>query len=106
MIMIELNVENWSQVIDNNESVLVEVYGSACPPCKVIEARLTEVEKNHGNSVFFAKIEVFSNVECLAEFGVSAVPTILYFKAGKLVKKEAGKKTIEELEQSIKKYLS
>jgi hypothetical protein len=42
----------------------------------------------------------------LAEFGVSAVPTILYFKAGKLVKKEAGKKTIEELEQSIKKYLS
>jgi len=86
MIMIELNVENWSQVIDNNESVLVDVYGSACPPCKVIEARLTEVEKNHGNSVFFAKIEVFSNVEKYYE--VDMEPTTIDIKHKKTTIKE------------------
>ena len=103
--MIELNLENWSQVIENNESVLVDVYGPGCGPCITMESRLRELEKTYGSKVVFTKIEAISNLECLAEYGLKVVPTVLYFKACKLVNREVGKKSIEELELSIMKYL-
>ncbi|MEN9333404.1 MAG: hypothetical protein RLY35_584 [Bacteroidota bacterium] len=103
--MIELNLENWSQVIENNEAVLVDVYGLACPPCKTIEARLTELEKNHGNKVFFAKIDGPSNLECVAHYGIRAVPTIMYFKSGKLILQETGLKTLQEIQNRIETHL-
>jgi thioredoxin 1 len=104
--MIELNVENWSQVIDNNELVLVDVYGPACGPCITMESRLKELENANTGKIVFAKIHAMDNLDRIAEFGISAVPALLYFKSGKLVAKEVGLKTIDELERSIEKNLS
>jgi thioredoxin 1 len=106
MIMIELNVENWSQVIENNEAVLVDVYGPACGPCITMESRLNELKRNHGAKVIFAKIDASDNLDRIAKFGITGVPALLYFKSGKLVTKEVGLKSIDELEKSIIKYLS
>ena len=104
--MIELNVENWSPVIDNNELVLVDVYGSACGPCITLESRLNELENANNGKIDFAKIHAMDNLDRIAEFGISSVPALLYFKSGRLVKKEVGLKTVDELERSIEKNLS
>jgi thioredoxin 1 len=106
MIMIELNVKNWSQVIDNNELVLVDVYGPACGPCITMESRLKELERTQGAKVVFTKIEAVSNMECLDEFRLTSIPTLLYIRAGKLVKKEVGLKSVDQIKQAIDKYLS
>ena len=104
--MIELNVENWSQVIDNNELVLVDVYGPGCGHCITIESRLNELIRTHGAKVVFTKIDAMDNLDCVAKYGITGVPALLYFKSGKLVTKEVGLKTIGELERSIEKNLS
>jgi thioredoxin 1 len=106
MIMIELNVENWSQVIENNESVLVDVFGSNCGPCVTMESRLNELENANTGKIVFAKIHAMDNLDCVSKYGITGVPALLYFKSGKLVTKEVGLKTIDELEKSITKYLS
>ncbi len=104
--MIELNVENWSQVIDNNELVLVDVYGSNCGHCVTMETRLNELENANTGKIVFAKIHAMDNLDRVAKYGITGVPSLLYFKSGKLVTKEVGLKSVDELERSIEKNLS
>ncbi len=103
--MIELNDKNWSDFISNNEKVLVDVYGDACGPCVRMEPILMEVESIYLDQFAFAKINGMASVECIAHFGIRAVPTLMYFKSGKLMHKETGFKTAQEIENSIQKYL-
>lgn len=106
MIMIELNEENWSEVINGNDAVLVDVYGVACGPCVTLESRLMELEKTHAGKVVFAKMHGMDNLDRITEYRIMAVPSLLYFKSGKLVTKEVGLKSVDELERSIEKNLS
>jgi len=103
--MIELNDNTWNDFISKNEKVLVDVYGFKCVPCETIAKILAEVELNDTEGVFFAKIEANMNVDSLAQYGIRAVPTLLYFKSGKLMHRETGLKTAQEIQNSIQKYL-
>jgi thioredoxin 1 len=103
--MIELNDNTWIDFISKNEKVLVDVYGIKCNPCTTIASFLAQAESNDSNGVSFAKIEANMNVDSVAPYGISAVPTLLYFKSGKLIHKETGLKTVQEIQNRIQKYL-
>jgi thioredoxin 1 len=105
MIMIELNDKTWNDFISKNEKVLVDVYGFKCVPCETIAKILAEVESNDRDGVAFAKIEGVMNVDSLAQYGIRAVPTLLYFKSGKLIHRETGIRNLDEIQDSINKHL-
>lgn len=103
--MIELNDNTWNDFVSKNEKVLVDVYGFKCVPCETMATILAEVESNDLNGVAFAKIEGVMNMDSIAQYGILAVPTLLYFKSGKLIHKETGLKTVQEIQNRIQKYL-
>ncbi len=103
--MIELNETTWDDFISENEKVLIDVYGIKCGPCDAIAAILTEAELIYSDSVAFAKIDGPSNLECVAHYGIRAVPTIMYFKSGKLIFQETGLKTLQEIQNRIHAHM-
>lgn len=103
--MIELNDNTWNDFISKNEKVLVDVYGINCNPCNTIASILAQAEANDSYGVSFAKIEANMNVDSVAPYRIGAVPTLLYFKLGKLVFREAGLRTLQEIQNSIETYL-
>ncbi len=103
--MIELNDNTWIDFISKNEKVLVDVYGVRCAPCETLVTFLAEVESNDLNGVAFAKIEGVMNMDSIAQYGICAVPTLLYFKSGKLIHKETGLKTVQEIQNRIQTHL-
>jgi len=103
--MIELNDNTWNDFISKNEKVLVDVYGDGCGPCERMEPILMDLESHSSLDVAFGKINGMNNIEAVAKYGVRSVPTLLYFKSGKLMCQQNGFKNLPEIQNSIETHL-
>jgi thioredoxin 1 len=84
------------QVIDSEQTVLVDFYAEWCGPCKSLSPILEEFSGSNGD-VKVVKIDVDKGGEIAGKYGVMSIPSLKVFKGGKVVIEEAGVKTIAEL---------
>ncbi|KAI2779399.1 thioredoxin-like protein [Daldinia loculata] len=71
----------------SNTYVAVDFYADWCGPCKVIAPQYESLAKQHGVPGFlaFAKVNVDTAQDAARAFGVTAMPTFLFFKEGRQV---------------------
>jgi len=68
---------------DKDKLVIVDFFAVWCPSCSVVIKSLKEVHSNANGKTTLAKVD-FSKQQKLAEkYGVTSVPTVLFFKGGK-----------------------
>jgi thioredoxin 1 len=84
------------QVIDSEQTVLVDFYAEWCGPCKSLSPILEEFSSSNDN-VKVVKIDVDKGGEIAGKYGVMSIPSLKVFKGGKVVIEETGVKTIAEL---------
>lgn len=89
--------ENLQEVI-KDELYLVDFYADWCGPCKMFATVLEKID-----FVNVLKINVDEHPEVAKEYGIMSIPTVCYFKKGKMVKKVIGFQTIEEVKETVKK---
>lgn len=100
MALIHYENENYDELIKEG-IVVVDFFATWCGPCKM----LGPIIENLGNSmedVKFIKIDVDKNEDLARRYGVMSIPTIIFFKDGKEVKKHIGFIT----ENGIKEIIS
>ncbi len=77
---------------------LVDFFATWCGPCKMLTPVLEEADgKNTLKDVSIVKIDVDQANELAAKYQINAVPTLLLFKDGVLVKKVMGYQNINQL---------
>jgi len=79
--------------------VLVDFWAPWCGPCKAIAPILEELAVEFAGKLKIAKINIDENDTIAAEHGIRAIPTMLFFKNGKLVEQIVGmlpKATLKE----------
>ncbi len=89
MSVLHLTKENFNEVINNNETVLVDFWAPWCGPCRMLGPVLEEVASEVNNAVI-SKVNVDEESDLAREFRVSSIPTVLVFKNGKLAKTSVG----------------
>lgn len=67
--------------------VLIDFYADWCGPCKTIAPAYANLSKKHSipGILGFAKVNVDNARDVAAQYGISAMPTFLAFKEGRLV---------------------
>lgn len=70
---------------------IVDFYADWCGPCKMLGKVLEELDAN------ILKVNTDSHNDLAQEFGVMSIPTICFFKNGKLERKEIGFRSKSEL---------
>lgn len=98
MVVTKDTFEN--EVINSNETVIVDFYADWCGPCKMIAPILEEISDEDICKV--CKINVDNELELAMKYGISSIPALLVFKEGKLVNRAVGYRTKEQILEIIK----
>jgi thioredoxin 1 len=86
-----------------NGITLVDFWAAWCMPCKMMAPVLNETAEALGDAAKIGKLDVDSNRESSAKYGVRSIPTLILFKNGKEVNRFVGVKTKEFLLKEINK---
>jgi thioredoxin 1 len=98
----ELSDANFQAQIKNGIT-LVDFWASWCMPCKMMAPVLNETADALGSTARIGKLDVDSNRESSAKYGVRSIPTLILFKNGKEVNRFVGVKTKDFLLKEINK---
>jgi thioredoxin 1 len=71
-----------SEVLQANEPTLVDFWAEWCGPCKMVAPVVEENAAEYGDKVQVAKMDVDSNRETPANYGIQGIPTLILFKDG------------------------
>ena len=69
-----------------NENVIVYFYSQQCGACRIQKPILEQIASMFGNSVHIGQVNVMTNSRLAMEYGITATPTLMFFKKGKKVR--------------------
>lgn len=81
---------NFDTIINDSKPVIVDFHALWCGPCKTQSPILKEVAAELGEKVRVIKIDVDQNSDISRQFNIQSVPTIIVFKSGKVVWRQSG----------------
>jgi thioredoxin 1 len=89
------------RVIDQPGIVIVDFWASWCEPCKMIRSEIKRVAETFETKVKVVKVDVDAFHELAEQYEVMAVPTLLFFKDGRLIKRLIGYASQQEIEKLL-----
>jgi len=104
-LLIHLNDGSFGEVIKAKGSVLVDFWAPWCSPCLAMGPVIEELAQEYEGKVKVAKINVDECPVIADKYGIKGIPTVLFFKNGKLVDTLTGLMPKGRLEESLKKVL-
>ncbi|HOV83762.1 MAG TPA: thioredoxin [Paludibacteraceae bacterium] len=94
-------METFQQIINGEKPVLVDFFATWCGPCKAMSPIIESVGKEVQGKARVLKVDVDKNPAVAAKYGIQAVPTIILFKQGKILWRNAGVTDKQTLLQQI-----
>ncbi|HYG16269.1 MAG TPA: thioredoxin [Bacteroidia bacterium] len=104
---IEITDNNFEEIVmKSNKPVMIDFWAVWCGPCRMVAPIVEEMsEEFHGKAVI-GKLDVDNNPNISAMFGIRSIPTMLYFKDGKVVDKVVGAAPKNTLTQKLNAQLA
>jgi len=85
--------------------LILDCWAEWCGPCRMIAPILEELAREMKGKVVFGKLDVDKNPQTANKYRISAIPTLMIFKNGKLIDKLVGAYPKPTLVAKIQKYL-
>jgi thioredoxin 1 len=102
---VEVTDKTFDETIQNNHFVIIDCWAPWCGPCQMIAPIIEELARQYAGKVLFGKLNVDENPLIAMRYRIMSIPTLLFFKNGKLIDRIAGAIPKLILEQKIKYYL-
>lgn len=87
---VEITDANFAEIINANQTVMIDFWATWCGPCQMIKPIVEEMAGDFEGKAIIGKIDVDENPQVSAQFGIRSIPTLLFFKNGELVDKVVG----------------
>ena len=99
---LEITDANFEEVVLNSDKpVLVDFWAEWCGPCRAIAPIIDELGDDFQEKASIGKVNVDSESDISAEYGITSIPTLLFFKGGQVVDKHVGHATKVQLEEKL-----
>ena len=78
------------EVLESAQPVLVDFWAPWCGPCRMLTPIVEEIAKEYAGKVKVGKLNTDDHPNAPGRFRISAIPTLLFFKGGKMVEQRVG----------------
>ena len=92
------------EVLDSEDTVLVDFSAIWCGPCKMLAPIVEELGKEMEGKAKVFKIDIDKSDDIARKYSIRSVPTVMIFKKGIAVEKMIGFQPKEVLKSKLKKY--
>jgi thioredoxin 1 len=97
--------DNFASEIAAAGSLAVVDFGASwCGPCRIIGPIVDQLADEYAGRVVVGKLDVDENPQTAAQFGVRSLPTVLFFRDGKVVDQVIGAVPRPVLERKIAEH--
>lgn len=93
------------EVINSEQTVIVDFWAPWCGPCKMLGPVIEELSQDMEGKAKFFKINVDENPGIASKYRISSIPNIMVFKNGEVVENMVGFRPKQEFENVIAKHI-
>jgi thioredoxin len=102
MATIVLTKDNFEEVVNGNDMVIVDFWAPWCGPCKGFAPVFEAASEKHADIVF-GKVNTDDEQELAASFNIRSIPTLMLFREKVILFSQPGALPGSALEQIIAK---
>lgn len=103
---LEITDSNFEEtVLKSDKPVMVDFWAVWCGPCRMVGPIIDELSEEYEGKAIIGKVDIDSNQQYAAQFGVRNIPTVLVFKDGELVDRKVGVSSKNDYAQAIDKLI-
>jgi thioredoxin 1 len=94
-----------TEVLNSDKPVLVDFWANWCGPCRMISPVVESIAHDFVGKARVAKVDVDTNPGLCAQFNIRSIPSLLFFKNGKLVDEIVGAASKTQIADRLSEYL-
>lgn len=104
-MVMNINQDNFDELINNDVPVVVDFWAPWCGPCKMLGPVIEEVANELEGKAKITKLNVDKNQDIAMEYKVFSIPTVLVFKNGKVIDQFVGFMPKDAIMTKLKKHI-
>jgi thioredoxin 1 len=96
-----INAEQFEKELKENENLVVDFWAPWCGPCRMIAPLIDNVAKKVEGKVKIVKLNIDESREVALRYNIMSIPTVIFFKDGKVKDKFLGMIPEQKIEDFI-----
>jgi thioredoxin 2 len=103
---VKLHSDNFQKHVKRNEiPVVVDFWAPWCGPCKMMAPAFEQAAADLAPFVRLAKLNTEEEQSIGAQMNIRSIPTLVIFKNGREVARQAGAMNVSDIKSWVRKYL-